>query len=107
MRIEFTFRNLESSEGLKQYATDKLQKLQKYIRAPLDVAVTFSVERHLHCADVNLNSHGESYQGREESEDMYASIDVVADKIRSQLIRSKEQYEGRRRTAPVSDAPGE
>ena len=107
MRIEFTFRNLESSEALKQYAADKLGKLQKYLRAPLDLQVTFSVERHLHCCDVNLNSHGESYQGREESEDMYASIDVVTDKIRSQLIRSKELFEGRRRTAPASNPPGE
>ena len=87
MRFQFTFRNIESSDAIKQHATDKLTKLQKYLRAPLDVEVTLSVERHMHCCDVHLSTHsGEVFQGRDESDDMYASIDLVADKIRKQLV---------------------
>lgn len=90
MRIQFTFRNIESSDALKDYATDKLAKLQKYLKAPLDAEVTLSVERHLHGADVHLSAHdGETFVGREESEDMYASIDLVVDKIRNQLVRTR------------------
>ena len=90
MRIQFKFRNIESSDALKEYATDKLAKLQKYLKAPLDAEVTLSVERHLHGADVHLSAHdGETFVGREESEDMYASIDLVVDKIRNQLVRTR------------------
>ena len=90
MRIQFKFRNIESSEALKEYATDKLTKLQKYLRTPLDAEITLSVERHLHGADVHLSAHdGETFVGREESEDMYASIDVVVDKIRKQIVRTR------------------
>ncbi len=96
MRIQFTFRNVEPSEAIKEYATDKLTKLQKLLRSPLDAEVTFSVERHLHAADVRLSAHdGESFIGREESEDMYASIDLVVAKIRTQLVRAR----GRRSAA--------
>ena len=99
MRIAFTFRNLESSEAIKRHATEKLSKLQKYVRAPIEAEVTLSVDRHLHCIDVSMTSRGESYMGREESGDMYASIDSVVDKIKKQLIRHKDVKDTRRRSS--------
>ena len=35
MRINFTFRHLEPSDGSKAYATEKIGRLQKFLRAPL------------------------------------------------------------------------
>jgi putative sigma-54 modulation protein len=99
MRIAFTFRNQESSEAIKDYASEKIGKLQKYLRAPLDAEITLSLERHLHCIDVNLTADGEVFVGREESEDPYASIDKVIDKIRKQVTRAKGSYAQRRRSA--------
>ncbi len=97
MRIAYTFRNLESSESMKSYAGDKLAKLQKYVRSPLEVEVTFAVERHVRSVDVSLTSDGESYLGRDENDDMYASIDLVVDKLRKQLVRTKGVHAARRR----------
>lgn len=99
MRIAFTFRHLDSSESLKGYATDKLSKMQRYLHAPLDIEVTFAVERHLHTVDVHLVSGPENYRGRESSQDMYASIDLVVDKIRAQLNTSKGGQRSQRRRA--------
>jgi putative sigma-54 modulation protein len=89
MRIAFTFRNLDSSEALKGHAADKLEKLQKYHQSPLVAEVILSLERHLHCVDVTLQCDGSTYLGREESENMYASIDMVVDKLRRQMQRGK------------------
>lgn len=97
MRIAFTFRHLESSESMKSYATDKLSKLQRYVHAPLDIEVTFSVERHTHFVDVHMTSGPDSFRGRESSEDMYASIDLVTDKLRAQLNSTKGEHQARRR----------
>ncbi len=101
MRIAFTFRNLDSSEDVKNYASEKIGKLQKYLRAPLDAEITLSAERHLHCIDINLTADGEVYMGRDESEDIHASIDMVVDKIRKQVTRTKSTYAQRRRTSNV------
>jgi ribosome-associated translation inhibitor RaiA len=34
MEVSFTFRNVESSEAVKNYAKEKLTRLQKYVRSP-------------------------------------------------------------------------
>jgi putative sigma-54 modulation protein len=104
MRIAFTFRNLDSSDAMKNHASDKIGKLQKYMQAPMDAVVTFSVERHLHCVDLSIHAGSESYLGREEQEDMYASIDLVVDKIRHQLRRTKDAHTQKRRSATVESA---
>jgi putative sigma-54 modulation protein len=97
MRINFTFRNVESSEGIKNYASEKIAKLQKYLRAPLDAEVTVSLERHLQRVDVTVSADGNRYAGHEESEDMYASIDLVMDKIDRQVRDTKAAQTDRKR----------
>ena len=97
MRIAFTFRHLDSSEAIKNYASEKLTKLQKYMRAPLDAEITLSTERHLHCVDVTVRSDGHTYVGRQESEDMYASIDMVVDVLDRQVRRYKDHEHDHRR----------
>lgn len=104
MNISFTFRNVESSEGIKNYATEKIAKIQKYLRTPLDAEVTLFVERHLHCVDISVNGDGRRYAGHEESEDMYASIDMVIDKIDRQVREAKHAKTSRKRHSyPTAD----
>lgn len=97
MRVNFTFRNLESSEGIKNFATDKIAKIQKYVHVPLDVEVTLSLERHLHCADITITAAGKRYAAHEESEDMYASIDMATSKIDRQVRDAKAAMNDRKR----------
>jgi putative sigma-54 modulation protein len=97
MRINFTFRNLDSSDGIKGYASEKVARLQKFLRAPLDAEVTVSTERHLHCVDMSIAADGHRFAAREESEDMYASIDLVVDKIDRQVRDMKATQTTRKR----------
>jgi len=99
MRIAFTFRNIDSSDSIKSYASEKLSKLQRYMRAPLDADVTLSMERHHHQVEVVLRSDGHTYVATEQSENMYASIDMVTDCIDQQIRRSKGAEHDRRRNA--------
>jgi putative sigma-54 modulation protein len=99
MRIAFTFRHLDSSDAIKNYASEKLSKVQKYLRAPLDAEVTLSLERHYHQVEIVLRSDGHTYVATQQSEDMYASIDLVTDTIESQVRRLKGVEHDRRRSA--------
>lgn len=97
MEVSFTFRNVESSEGIKSYARDKVGKLQKYARTPLHVDVILSHERHLHVVEISVRGDGHRYVGTHESEDMYASIDLVTDKLDRQLRETKDAATDRRK----------
>ena len=54
--------------------------------------MTVATERHLHQVDVSVVCEGQRYAATEESEDMYASIDMVLDKIDRQ-VRSRKDAE--------------
>jgi putative sigma-54 modulation protein len=97
MRFHITFRNLDSSDGIKNYASEKIGRLQKYMNSPMDVTVTVSLERHKHCVDVSLAADGRRYAAREESDDMYASIDLVMDKLDRQVRDAKAATTNRKR----------
>ncbi len=102
MRISYTFRNMESSDAIKSHASDKIGKIQKYMRAPLHAEFTFSMERHLHRVDLNLTGDGHQYAGHGQSEDMYATIDQVVDKIDRQVRDMKATETHRRRNSGES-----
>jgi putative sigma-54 modulation protein len=97
MEIAFTFRNVESSEAIKSYATEKIGKLQKYLRAPLHAEVIVTLERHDHHVDVSVTADGKRFAGTERSEDMYASIDLAMDKIGRQVRDAKAASQTKKR----------
>lgn len=85
MNISITFRQMDGSDAVKGYATDKVGKLQKFLRQPLHGQVTLSCQKTLHLAEVDIHAGSQHFHAREESEDMYASIDRVVDKLERQI----------------------
>src|SRR5262245_19833343 len=100
MRLNITFRNLEATDALKQYASEKIERVHKYLDRAGEAHVVLSLERHLQHADISIHAGTFLLRGREKSEDMYASIDLAMDKIERQLRRYKEKlkhHHGRER----------
>ena len=91
MHIEITFKNLDATDALKDYATKRLSKLDKYMDKPTEAHVVLSVERRRHKADVTLNADGAVINAVEITEDMYSAIDMVMDKLDRQVKKHKEK----------------
>ncbi len=89
MNIAITFRQMEATEAVKSYAKDKVARLQKFLRQPMKVQVTLSCQKTLHLAEVELHSGSDHFHAHEQSEDMYASIDKVTDKLERQIREMK------------------
>jgi putative sigma-54 modulation protein len=100
MNMNITFRHLDPIDSLKVYAQDKVERVNKYLDKSGEAHVVLSVEKHLHHADIRIQSGSFIMRGREKSEDMYASIDLAMDKIEKQVKRYKEklkQHHGKER----------
>jgi putative sigma-54 modulation protein len=91
MQISVTFRNMEPSDALKGYATEKIERLKKYLDAPADVQVVLAKNKYRNSAEVKMVSRGIVMRGEENTEDMYSSIDLVIDKIERQARKYKDK----------------
>jgi putative sigma-54 modulation protein len=94
MQLSTTFRHMEASPAVKDYAEERLEKMRKYFnRDPISAHGTFSVERnHNHTAEFSLTlPNGIIIQARETTEDMYSSIDLSVARIERQVRKWKEK----------------
>lgn len=92
LRIAITFKNTESTEPLKNYASDKLQHcVQKFVHKDAEVHVVLSVEKLRQIAEASFHALGVDFFAREESSDLYASIDALCDSLTQQLRKQKEK----------------
>ncbi|MDX9720523.1 MAG: ribosome-associated translation inhibitor RaiA [Myxococcota bacterium] len=92
MQVYISFRHMEPSDPLKQYADEKVRRmLRKHIRDNFDAQVTLSIEKFRHIANFLLNYQGFSIKCEESSDDMYSSIDLALDKLERQLRRYKDK----------------
>ncbi len=106
MQVSVTFRQIEPSEALKNYVTERLRKFKRYLDGTFEAHVVLGQEKFRHLADVTIDSNGRIIKGREENVDMYAAIDLVMDKIDMQLKRLRDRLRDNKgdRSRPLSAA---
>src|SRR6476660_9309198 len=92
MNISITFRQMDATEAVKGYANEKVARLQKFLRQPLHGQVTLSCQKTLHQAEVDLHAGSQHFHAHEVSEDMYASIDKVVDKLERQIREAHDLH---------------
>jgi putative sigma-54 modulation protein len=94
MQLSTTFRHMDASQAVRDYAEDKLDKVRKYFhKDPIAAHAVFSVERGFHhVADINITlPSGIVINAKETTEDMYSSIDLATARIERQVRKWKDK----------------
>ncbi len=97
MNITITFRHMDGTEAVKKYAHEKIAKLQKFLRQAMSAQVTLTVEGLEHSAEVSISSGSGHFYATEKGTDLYASIDMVHDKLERQIRAAKDHDVTRRK----------
>ncbi len=96
MQTSVTFKNLDPSEPLKSYVTEKLDRFDRLLDNPAEASVVLSVEKFRHIAEISITGDRLNINGREEINDMYSAIDMALDKLEKQIKKSKQKIRERR-----------
>ena len=91
MEVSFTARHYEAAPELRDYIEKRLEKLIQFQDGIREAKVTLTAEGYRHIAEVTLLARGHEFMGREESTDMYSSVDLVVEKLAKQIRRKKEK----------------
>ncbi|MBX5467573.1 MAG: ribosome-associated translation inhibitor RaiA [Firmicutes bacterium] len=100
-------KNVEVTEALREYAVRKLNRLAKHFdHHPLTATVVLAVEKARQIVEVTIPLEGgRILRGEEATDDMYASIDLVVDKLDRQLDHYKTRLKRRHEPDKVTAAP--
>ena len=99
MQTSVTFKNINSSDHLRSYVTDKLDRFDRLLDNPAEANVVLKVEKFRHIAEISVTGDRMNINGKEETEDMYSAIDMVLDKLEKQIKKGKEKIRERRARA--------
>ncbi len=103
MNITVTFRHIPSSNPLRRYAEQKVEKFKKFLLEPIDIHVVLTIEKIRHIAEMTLQSKNFSAHGAEENSDLYTAIDNVMDKMEAQLRKHKGKVKAHKSDMKVAE----
>lgn len=103
MQFRFSFKHMESSDALEQLAQQKIEgKITRFVTKPIEAHVVFEVEGPNHRVHCSLSGgDGFNIQVEATSNDMYATVDLMADKLVTQLKKQKEKLKSHKGNANV------
>lgn len=95
MNVNVRGKNIEVTPALREYVEKRIGKLERFLEGFGDAQVTLVVEKEDHKVEVTIPIHGMILRGEEATGDMYASIDLVLEKLEKQIDKYKGRLEKR------------
>ena len=96
MKLDITGIGIDVTDGIREYATKKVAKLEKFFDDSTIAHVTFSAKKEKQNVDIRIESKGKTFMAEEATHDVYAGIDLLIDKLLGQIRKEKTKKLNRR-----------
>jgi putative sigma-54 modulation protein len=97
MQINISGRHIDLTPAIKNYIDSKLDRLERHHDRITSTNVILSVDKLRQKAEATIHVSGKDFFADSESEDLFAAIDLLADKLDRQLIKHKEKMRNHHR----------
>lgn len=93
MKITIVERKMQIKDDLRDYATKKVSKLDRYFHKDTSATITFSELKGRQTAEITVRHSGMVFRAEETTTDMFASVDGMISSIERQIRKNKTRLE--------------
>ena len=96
MNLNVSGHHIEVTPAIRSYLQSKLERVIRHFDHVIDAHVILTANKLVQKAEVTLHVRGKDLHCESEEADLYAAIDLLADKLDRQVLRYKDKlYEKR------------
>lgn len=103
MQVSVTGRNIDVTPPLREYVDNKLNKVKRHFDHLIDVHVILEVDKHDQRAEAAVTGSRTRLFAEARSQDMYAAIDAMVDKLDRQVLKHKEKLKDHSHDVSIRD----
>jgi putative sigma-54 modulation protein len=105
MNLTISGHHLEVTPALRGYVTQKLDRIMRHFDQVVDVRVLLTIENQKEKegrqrAECNIHVKGNDLFAESASEDLYAAVDELIDKLDRQVVKHKDRIQNHQHSSP-------
>jgi putative sigma-54 modulation protein len=93
MNLNVSGHQLEVTPAIRTYVRSKIERVSRHFDHVIDAHVILRVSKLAQKAEVTLHVRGKDLYCESEEADLYAAIDLLADKLDRQVLRYKAKLQ--------------
>ena len=97
MNLNVSGHHVEVTPAIRSYVRTKIERVTRHFDHVIDAHVILTVEKLRQKAEVTLHVPGRDLHCECEDADLYAAIDLLADKLDRQVLRYKDKLVEKKR----------
>jgi putative sigma-54 modulation protein len=96
MNLQLTGHHVDVTPALRDYVQSKLERVTRHFDHVIDVTVVLTVDKLQQKVEATVHVRGKDLHAQSIEPDMYAAIDMLADKLDRQIVKHKEKLTSHR-----------
>jgi len=97
MNLTITGHHVDVTESMKNYVAEKMDRLERHFDNVTKIHTILTVEKAGQKAEATVQVSGATIYADTTTDDMYAAIDLLTDKLDRQIIKHKEKLKDHHR----------
>jgi ribosomal subunit interface protein len=98
--VSVTFRHIEPTTAIQQYAERKLGHISKFLKRATQAHLILAVDKYRQHGEVTVKSGRLAVFAEAETKDLYSVIDLLVDKVERQLKKTIDKVKAKKTRAP-------